>query len=175
MRSDADRERIEALLATLGRRVRNEHTVYLAGGASAVLDGWRSSTIDVDLLPVPNDDEILRALSELKEDLNIIVETATPLDFLPAPPGWEERSPYVGRYGAINVRHMEFALQALAKLERGTDQDLADADAMRARGLVTPEQMRSALEHMRTRLFRYPAVDERSFVARVEAFIAQPP
>lgn len=173
MRSDADRRRIDALLMALGRRVRSEHTVYLAGGASAVIEGWRSSTIDVDLLAVPDDDEILSALHSLKDELDINIETASPLDFLPAAPGWEERSPYIRRDGLINVRHMDFALQALSKLERGSERDLADVAAMAERSLITPERMRSALDHMRRRLFRYPAVDERSFVGRAEAFIDQ--
>ena len=31
-------------MAALGRVARSEHTVYLVGGATAVLEGWRGSS-----------------------------------------------------------------------------------------------------------------------------------
>ena len=44
------------------------------GGATAVLHGWRASTIDVDLKLVPDDDALLRALPRLKEELHVNLE-----------------------------------------------------------------------------------------------------
>jgi hypothetical protein len=61
VRAPADAERIERLLKALGRRIVADHTVYLAGGASAVIEGWRNSTLDVDLRPEPDSDELLHA------------------------------------------------------------------------------------------------------------------
>jgi hypothetical protein len=52
--------------------------VYLTGGATAVLHGWRSSTIDVDLELVPDRDELLRELPGLKEELRVNLELADP-------------------------------------------------------------------------------------------------
>lgn len=43
--------------------------VYLVGGATAVLLGWRPTTIDVDLVMRPEDDTLLRAIAGLKESL----------------------------------------------------------------------------------------------------------
>lgn len=171
MRGDADRDRIEKLLITLGRRIQAPHTLYLAGGASAVIEGWRASTLDVDLRPEPDSDEILHALSELKEDLDINLEPASPLDFLPAVSGWRDRSPYIGQYGRVQVRHMDFRLQALAKLERASDQDLQDAQAIVQHGLATPRELRAALDEMQRGLFRFPAVDVPSFRQRVLRFL----
>jgi hypothetical protein len=42
-----------------GRRTDVETTCYLTGGATAVLLGWRDSTIDVDVLFAPENDQLL--------------------------------------------------------------------------------------------------------------------
>ncbi len=49
MRSLADSTRIERLIEEWGRTASVDGTVYLAGGATAVLHGWRESTLDVDV------------------------------------------------------------------------------------------------------------------------------
>lgn len=159
MRPDVDRGRVEELLAALGRRVRAPHTLYLIGGSSAVLVGWRASTRDVDIRPEPDSDELLRALSSLKDELDINIELASPLDFLPELEAWRDRSPHVGTWGSVHVRHLDFRLQALAKIERGLDTDLEDVRAMLARDLVSATALRAGFDDMRAGLFRFPAVD----------------
>ena len=57
-----------------------------------MLLGWRETTIDIDLKIVPEFDEVLRKLPQIKEDLQLNIELASPDDFVPALPGWEERS-----------------------------------------------------------------------------------
>lgn len=47
MRSEANRQKIEAFMAALGKRVLGEGSIYLTGGATAVLHGWRAMTIAV--------------------------------------------------------------------------------------------------------------------------------
>jgi hypothetical protein len=167
MRPDVDRARVEELLSELGRRLRAPHTLYLVGGSSAVVIGWRRSTRDVNLRPDPDSDELLRALSELKQSLDLNIELASPLDFLPALTGWQDRSPYVGSWGPLHVRHLDFRLQALAKLERGFDMDLDDVRAMMERGLVSAGELHDAFATMRPGLFRFPAVDEASLERRL--------
>jgi len=171
VRPEADRQRIEGLLDALGRRLRAPHTVYLVGGATAVLEGWRASTIDVDLRPEPDSDELLRALSDLKDRLDVNVELASPLDFLPELAGWRERSPSLAARGRLEVRHLDLRLQALAKLERGFETDLADVRAMLERGLVRPGELRGGLAEMGPRLFRFPSVDAGTLRRRVEAIL----
>jgi hypothetical protein len=174
MRSDTDRAKVDALIAALARRVRTPHTLYLVGGTSAVVEGFRASTHDVDVRAEPDSDELLRALSALKEELDINIETASPLDFLPALDGWRDRSPHVTHAGSIEVRHMDFRLQALAKLERGSEQDLADVGHMLHRGLVDRTGLAAAFADMRPGLFRFPAVDEPAFARRVAEHTQQP-
>jgi len=45
----------------------------------------------------------LRRISELKEELALNVELASPLDFLPELPGWQERSRFRFREGNLEV------------------------------------------------------------------------
>ena len=95
MRPPVDAQRIRELARGLGRIARDPVRIYLTGGATAVLEGWRQTTIDVDLRLEPEADELLRAFPALKERLGINIELASPPDFIPELPGWRERSPFV--------------------------------------------------------------------------------
>ncbi|HEU4769286.1 MAG TPA: hypothetical protein VFS77_18100, partial [Pyrinomonadaceae bacterium] len=96
MRQKVSTDRLEKFMKAVGRAGKKSARVYLVGGATAVLVGWRETTIDIDIKIVPEIDEILRCLPELKEDLQINIELASPDDFIPPLPGWEERSSYIG-------------------------------------------------------------------------------
>src|SRR5207245_1676000 len=115
-------------------------------GATAVLEGWRESTIDVDIKLVPETDAVLRAVPSLKEELELNVELASPDLFLPVPPGWEDRSPFVTAEGSLTVRHFDLVSQALSKVERGHSRDRRDVMEMLRRGLVTKAALLEALD-----------------------------
>jgi hypothetical protein len=119
MREKISAEAIERFMKALGRTGKTNARIYFVGGVSAVLLGWRESTIDIDLKLIPEASEILKALPDLKERLQINVELASPDDFIPAVPGWEERSGFIAREGSIDFFHYDFYAQALAKIERG--------------------------------------------------------
>ena len=61
----------------LGAAVSLDTRVHLVGGASAVLLGWRDTTIDIDLAVVPESDEVFRAIARLKEEFNVNIEFAS--------------------------------------------------------------------------------------------------
>jgi len=168
MRDLADEAHIERFMQALGRAARAEGRVYLAGGATAVLYGWRDSTIDVDIKVVPDSDELLREIPKLKEQLNLNVELAAPSDFIPVLDGWEERSPLIRRVGKVSFHHFDPVAQALSKAERGHEQDLLDIEQMIAGGLVDPADARAQFESMEPELFRFPAIDPDSFRRSVE-------
>ena len=174
MRRTADAARVRALLAELGRLTRQPTTAYLVGGATAVIEGWRSTTIDVDLRVEPERDELLRALPELKERLSVNIELASPLDFLPELPGWRERSPFVAQLGELTVRHFDFYAQALAKLERSLGPDTADVAAMVDAGLVDPARLAELLGEIEPQLYLFPAVEPRALRVAVEGLAARP-
>jgi hypothetical protein len=172
VREVADRSRIESFLAALARAATTETTVFLVGGTSAVLEGWRHSTVDIDLVMRPESDAILRAIPELKERLHVNVELASPDQFLPVPSGWEERSPIVKRVPPVTFRHYDFCAQALAKIERGHGRDIADVGAMLARGLITGPEVRAMFSRMEPELYRFPSIDAASFRRAVDAMFA---
>ncbi|MBC6433366.1 hypothetical protein FM036_22755 [Nostoc sp. HG1] len=49
MRPNVDSQKIERLMQALGREAQGSGCIYFTGGASALLIGWHSSTIDVDI------------------------------------------------------------------------------------------------------------------------------
>ena len=142
--------------------------MYLTGGSTAVIEGWRESTADVDLRFEPEDDRLLRELPVLKERLGVNIELASPPDFIPELPGWRERSPFLFSEGGVEVHHFDLYSQALSKIERGFDHDLDDVHTMIARGLVEPERLRELYEAIEPELYRYPAIDPVAFRRKVE-------
>lgn len=146
-------------MAALASGERVETTVYLTGGATAVLFGWRATTIDVDLRIDPESDALLRRIPQLKEALDLNVELASPLDFLPQLPGWQERSPIIEQHAGVVFRHFDPYSQALAKVERGHAQDQADVMAMIDAGLVEPARALELYAAAEPELYRFPAVE----------------
>ena len=168
MRELADRERIERFMEALGREARARVRVYLVGGTTAVLMGWRASTVDVDLVMRPEDDTLLRAIPALKSSLKINVELKSPADFIPVPPGWEERSEFVRDVQRVAFYHFDLYAQALAKVERGHRQDLEDVHAMIDLGLVDPARAVEYFGRIEPDLYRFPAIDPPGFRRAVE-------
>ena len=169
MRPPVDEQRIRELAKHLGRVARTQVRIYLTGGATAVIEGWRPGTIDIDLRFEPDNDDLLRELPALKQQLDINVELASPPDFIPELPGWRERSPLVFREGNVDVHHFDPYSQALSKIERGFEQDLRDVRSMLSSGLVERARLRELFAAIETELFRYPAIDPVAFRAQVDA------
>jgi hypothetical protein len=168
MREIADLARIERFMRRLGAEARARGRLYFTGGATAVLYGWRATTIDVDIRLVPEQDELLRALPRLKEELRMNIELASPAEFIPVRPGWEDQSPFIGREGTLSFHHFDLYAQALAKVERGHTQDLADVAEMVRRGLVEPVEAQRYFAAIEPLLYRYPAIDPTSFRLAVD-------
>jgi uncharacterized nucleotidyltransferase DUF6036 len=167
VRSPVDSDRIRALARELARVTRRETTIYLTGGATAVIEGWRASTVDVDLRLEPDSDDLLRRISTVKDELGVNVELASPPDFIPELPGWRERSPFVFQEGSIVVPHFDPYSQALSKIERGFTQDLEDVASMVSSGLIDPERAQQLFAEIEPDIFRYPAIDAAAFRAKV--------
>lgn len=167
MRELADAARVRALAEALGRVAPAGTRLYLVGGATAVLAGWRPSTVDVDLRIEPESDAVLRAIPELKERLETNVELASPSDFLPELPGWRERSRFLFRAGNVDVFDYDLYAQALAKIERGFETDLADVEAMLSSGLVERQRLAELFATIRSELFRFPAIDAAAFADKL--------
>jgi len=173
MRPAIDPSKLRRVLETLGRRCRGPGRIYLTGGASALLVGWRSSTLDVDLKLDPEPAGAFEAIAKLKDELDVNVELASPDQFIPVPGDWRQRSVFIVRHGEVAFYHFDFRAQALAKLARGHDRDLADVRAMLAEALVSKEDLRAALREVEPQLLRYPGLDAEVFQRRVTDFLRE--
>lgn len=120
MRRLTDAARMGELMRALGAEARERARLYFTGGATAVLVGWRETTIDVDLRIAPESDSLLRAIPRLKEELQINIELASPADFIPEIPGWEDRSLYIAKEGPLTFYHYDFYAQAWPRLSEAT-------------------------------------------------------
>lgn len=173
MRSNIDPKKIEQLMTTLGREARGSGCIYFTGGASALLIGWRSSTVDIDIRLDPEPPGIFQAIAKLKQELNINIELASPQDFLPPLPGWRDRSVFIGTRGQIAFYHYDFTAQALSKLSRGYDRDLNDVRAMYTQGLFSLEALRDCFEAIEPELIRFPSINSEILKGKVNTFIEQ--
>lgn len=172
MRALAGRDRIVKFMETLGDRAPREACVYFTGGACAVLLGWRDTTVDLDLEVFPDLDEVVRLFPTLKDELQINIELACPSHFIPELSGWTDRSSFIARKGRVTFRHYDFYSQALAKIERGHEQDQRDVECMFAQGLIDAARLLALFEDIVPNLYRYPAVDPAAFRRRLEAALA---
>lgn len=163
MRRPVDAERVRRFLEELGKEADQDVRLYLTGGATAVLLGWRPSTIDIDIKMEPDTDRLFRALPRIKNELEVNVELAAPDQFIPEVPGWKERSPFIAREGRLSCYHYDFYAQALSKIQRGHAKDLLDIREMIARGLVERDELRRRFEQIEPELYRYPAIDPAAF------------
>jgi hypothetical protein len=171
MRIIADRARIEQFMKEFGPHSQFDARVYFTGGATAVLQGWRATTADVDIHMAPEDDALFRAIPEIKERLRINVELASPLQFIPVPDNWEARSQYIQQDGRTSFYHFDFYAQALSKIERNHEQDREDVAAMLRLGLVSKADLWAYFEAIEPRLYRFPAIDAKSFVEKVRSYL----
>ena len=166
-RESSNAEKVRAFMRRLGEEAQGPGRVYLVGGASAVLIGWRATTVDVDLKLAPEPLGAFAAIARAKEALNMNVELAAPDDFIPPLPGWRERSLHIVQQGLVDFFHYDFYAQALAKIERGHEQDLRDVEAMRRLGLIDAEQLTELFDAIEPDLLRYPAIDAACFRDKV--------
>ena len=171
MREAADAERIRRLARELGRVVPAGTRMYLTGGATAVLEGWRASTVDIDVRFEPDSDAALSRIAEIKERLSVNVELASPLDFLPPLPGWQDRSRFRFREDNLEVFDFDPYSQALSKLERGFELDLADVRSMVEADQVEPALLLALFEQIEPELYRFPAVEPAALREAVESLL----
>jgi hypothetical protein len=171
MRSNVDPQKIEQLMKALGREARGSGCIYFTGGASALLYGWRSSTVDIDIRLDPEPPGIFQAIAKLKQELDINIELASPQDFLPPLPGWRDRSVFIERQGSISFYHYDFTAQALSKLSRGYNRDMDDVRAMYEQELFSLDKLLNCFEEIESELIRFPALNPALLRNKVEQFI----
>jgi hypothetical protein len=172
VRELADAERVRRFMRAFGGAASRSGICYLAGGSTAVLLVWRRTTVAVDIALEPEQDDALRALPGIKDELAINVELVSPADFMPLPEGWRDRSPFVAQEGLLVFRSFDLLSQALEKLERAHARDLGDVQAMLDAGLVERDELLRAYDAIEGELWRFPAIDPGAFRSRVAEYSA---
>ncbi|MCX6858167.1 MAG: hypothetical protein NTV80_25070 [Verrucomicrobia bacterium] len=154
-------------MSELGKAVRSAGRVYFTGGVSAVLLGWREMTIDVDLKAEPEPMGFFECLPQLKDRLDLNIELASPDLFVPALPGWQERSRFIAQHGPLAFYHYDFYGQALSKIERDHPRDRYDVACMLRDGLVQRARLKELFLLVENQVIRYPAIDAPTLKQRV--------
>jgi hypothetical protein len=173
VRSNANKTKLESFLEALGNKARGSGRIYLTGGASALLIGWRQSTIDVDIKADPEPAGLFEALAELKDKLDLNIELASPDMFIPELPGWRDRSQFIARFGSIDFYHFDFYSQVLAKLERGHDRDILDVSEIKRLELVSCEILMELFREIQPLIKRFPSIEGGVFEQRVLEYCSE--
>src|SRR6266446_6969276 len=154
MRPSVDKTAIESFLQQLGRTFRKPGRLYLVGGAALVHAGVRPGfTQDIDIqVSGANEGELIVAIQRLIQQMQINVEFASPMDFIPLPSQWEMHSRYVGRYGGIDVFYFDFYSIAISKIERGNSRDIADVKLLVEQGIIALDELDTTYQEVFTQL-----------------------
>ena len=167
-RNPSNNRKVRDFLRFMGAHARGGR-VFLTGGASAVIIGWRDLTVDIDLKLDPEPEGAFEAIARAKEALDMNVELAAPDDFIPALPDWRTRSQFIVRQGTVDFFHYDFYAQALSKIARGYGPDRRDVEAMHRLELIESDRLLHLFEAIEPGLIRYPAIDPQRFRTKVES------
>ena len=107
----------------------------------------------------------------VKYQLDINVELASPLDFIPAPADWRQKSIRIDTIGQVEFFHFDLYSQALAKLERGHDQDISDVTDLVRLGYISAPELIKKFGEIKPALIRYPAIDPLAFEKKIRDFV----
>lgn len=145
--------------------------VYVVGGGTAVLAGWRRATIDADLYA--EREEVFRDVQGIKDRLELNIEFARPEDFVPPLRGSSDRHLFIGRVGDIDFFHYDPYAQLLSKIVRGFRKDLMDAERFVGDGMVDPRAFRELVEAIPDSEYaRYPTLSREAVHAAVDEFLS---
>lgn len=173
MRQGVDKAAIESFLQQLGKTFRKPARLYLVGGAALVHMGVRSGfTQDIDVqVSGASEGDLIVAIQRMIERLQINVEFASPVDFIPLPKQWEAHARFVGRYGLLDVFYFDFYSIALSKMERSNSRDIADVQLLVQQGIIALDELDNAYQEVLAQLGkgRYPRITPKRFTERYQA------
>jgi hypothetical protein len=158
---NAAKEDIEKFLDALGRIFRKPGWLYLAGGAALVHMGLRSgSTLDIDVvIETTAEDEMVKAIRQLVEQMQLNIEFSSPGDFIPLPSQWMVHAKHIGRYGSLDAFYFDFYSLALSKISRGNDRDLIDVKLLVQQKVITVEELDAVYQEVLPRMGKRPYIN----------------
>jgi hypothetical protein len=138
-------EILRAFLARLGERIPGAAELYLLGGSALCLLGSPRETMDVDysLEPAPgvSRERLQAAIVELASEMHLDLEELPLAEFIPLPPGAQERRQKVGHFGRLTVYIFDPYSIALSKIARGFESELEDVVFMLEEQLIEFRQL----------------------------------
>lgn len=173
MRELSTHGKIHKFFEELGKVAKVPISFYVTGGTSAVLMGWRESTIDIDFMCEPENDLLFKSFPKIKEVLNINLEQAAPSQFIPELPDWQGRSQFICTCGKISFYHYDFYSQALSKIERGHQKDLLDVQNMVKSDLIQCKKLEALFLQIEDNIYKYVSLNKDSFKKAVMDFISK--
>ena len=163
------KETLQSFMKSIGKMLKKRATLYLTGGSTAILYGFREGTIDIDI--AGDMDELFSYIPKIKERLQINIEMAKPTDFVPSLPGEENRHITIGTFGKVTFMHFDPYAQVFSKIVRGHETDIADAKALVAAKLVEAKKLCEMVKKLPDDHFaRYPRLNQPAIEAAVESF-----
>ncbi|MEM9479196.1 MAG: DUF6036 family nucleotidyltransferase [Verrucomicrobiota bacterium] len=168
MRYETDIAKLERFMEALGSAATSAGRVYFTGGATAICEGWRETTADIDFKPDPEPAGIFEAIPRLKEELEVNIELASPDQFIPELPGWRERSRFIATHGLVDFYHFDDYSQAMAKIERFHERDRSDVFDMFSAGLVNTATLRRLFDEIEPKLIRFPSINPSEFRRKLD-------
>lgn len=176
LRRELTRDALRELMHELARTApaRESFRVYIVGGGTAVLEGWRASTIDADLWA--EREEVFRDVQAIKDRLRLNVEFARPEQFVPPLAGTDGRHVFVDSVANVDFFHYDPYAQLLSKIVRGFRKDLLDAERFVESGMVDPGRFRELVREIPDSAYaRYPNLSRDSVLAAVDEVLSNLP
>lgn len=170
MRDNSDIKQIHKFIAKVGQLVRVPLTIYFSGGATAVMFNIRETTIDVDIRFEPDEMQMYKTIQVLKEKLNMNIEIASPLDFIPGLPGWKERSIFITECGKVTFFHFDLYSQIISKVQRGWEQDLEDARGFLKTG-IEKTKLKQLFSEIKEGFIKFPSVNVNNLEKKLFDFL----
>ena len=161
------------LMAEIARAAPRDGTyrVFVQGGGTAVLEGWRESTIDADLYA--DEIRVFGNVQQIKERVGVNIEFVRPEDFVPALPGSEDRHVFIETMGRVSFYHYDPYAQLLSKVVRGFDRDLQDAKRLVDSGMVDLDRFRDLVERLPEAAYaEYPALSADAVHEAIDSFLS---
>lgn len=173
MRREVTGAAVRALMEELARSAPAGEVfrVYIVGGGTAVLSGWRSATIDVDLHA--DRDDVFRDIQAIKERLDLNIEFARPEHFVPPLAGSDRRHVLIDRLGNVEFFHYDPYAQLLSKIVRGFRKDVLDARRFLQSGMVEPGTFRNLVHQIPESAYaKYPSLSHDAVISAVDEFLS---
>ena len=141
---------LSTLMTAVRRSIAAPARLYLVSRTSHLAEGWCDRVPELELAGDANSTGLRNAVSDAARTLGVDVVWESPVDVIPLPAGWEERSRpatigQTGSSGALEVRHFDPYSVVLRLIARGDEPDYVAALEYVLHHWVEPARLESLL------------------------------